>query len=115
MHFEEFQDASFSPFLGGEILNIHVASPDTRSMMRGHADITFVVLPGGCGGGERKAKIFEELPEVFYDFSGIATGDDLRFDGGEGSSAMDAGACQNCRFAKHDNDAGDGARVAKDE
>jgi hypothetical protein len=115
MDFEEFQDASFSPFLGGEILNIYVASPATRYVTRGHADSPFVVLVGGCGGGERKAKIFEELPEVFYDLSGIASGNNLRFGGGEGSSALGASACKKCHSAKHDNDAGDGARVAKDK
>jgi hypothetical protein len=115
MDFEEFQDTSLSPFLGGEILDIHVASPATRLVMRGHSDSAFVVLAGGCGGGERKAKIFEELTEVFYDFSGIATGDNLQFCGGEGSSALHAGACKNYHTAKHYHDSGDGARVAKDE
>jgi uncharacterized membrane protein len=36
--------------------------------MRGHSDSAFVVLAGGCRGSEGKAKIFEELKEVFMTF-----------------------------------------------
>jgi hypothetical protein len=101
--------------LGCKILNIHVASPATRSVVGDHSDSTFVVFAGGSGGCEWKAQIFEKLSEVFSYFSGIATGDDLRFGGGEGGCALDASASKDFCTAEHDHDSGDGAWVAKDE
>jgi hypothetical protein len=51
-------------------------------VVRGHTDSAFVVFAGGCGGGEGKVKIFEQLAEIFDNFSGIATSDNILFGGG---------------------------------
>jgi hypothetical protein len=108
--FEEVQDPSLGSFLSGDILNVHVSSAIARSLMGGNIDSAFVVSTGGCGGGEKKVKVFEELSEIFDDPFGIATSNNLRFGGVEGIIVLDAGACKNHSATKYNDDTGDGVR-----